>query len=180
MLPPLDRERARRARSRASRASARSASLLLLVAERSGGSPLVAEELLAARRELPTASLTGSLDELVVGRLAVRSLECRRVLRLLAPAGRPLDPDAAAGIAADFEIDDVAAGAALDQRRLAAATASSTPDLTAGLTEAIEHGFLVERDGGVGFRHELIGTAVERGPAARSREPATTPRSPRR
>ena len=71
-----------------------SASLLLLVAERSGGSPLVAEELLAARRELPTASLTGSLDELVMSRLAVRSLECRRVLRLLAPAGRPLDAGA--------------------------------------------------------------------------------------
>ncbi len=43
-----------------------SASLLLLVAERSGGLPLVAEELLAARRELPNASLTGSFDELVV------------------------------------------------------------------------------------------------------------------
>ena len=37
--------------------------------------------------------------------------------------------------------------------------------MTAGLAEAIEHGFLVERDGAVGFRHELIGTAVERGPA---------------
>ena len=35
-----------------------SASLLLLVVERSGGLPLVAEELLAARRELPNASLS--------------------------------------------------------------------------------------------------------------------------
>jgi predicted ATPase len=82
-----------------------SASLLLLVAERSGGSPLVAEELLAARRELPTASLTGSLDELVMSRLVVRSLECRRILRLLAPAGRPLDPEHLAAVAADFEVE---------------------------------------------------------------------------
>ena len=67
-----------------------SASLLLLVAERSGGLPLVAEELLAARRELPSASLTGSFDELVIARLAVRSQECRRVLRLIALARRPL------------------------------------------------------------------------------------------
>ena len=41
------------------------ASVLLLVAERSRGNALVAEELLAARRELAGASLTGSLDELV-------------------------------------------------------------------------------------------------------------------
>ena len=54
-----------------------SASLLLLVVERSGGLPLVAEELLAARRELPSASLSGTLDALVVARLSARSPECR-------------------------------------------------------------------------------------------------------
>ncbi len=138
-----------------------SASLLLLVAERSGGSPLVAEELLAARRELPTASLTGSLDELVMSRLAVRSLECRRILRLLAPAGRPLDPGHLAAVAADFEVetDRPAPRSASVPRR---GHGLLDPDLTAGLTEGIEHGFLVERDGAIGFRHELIGTAVER------------------
>ena len=50
-----------------------SASVLLLVAERSRGNALVAEELLAARRELAGASLTGSLDELVMARLAGRT-----------------------------------------------------------------------------------------------------------
>ncbi len=151
-----------------------SASLLLLVAERSGGSPLVAEELLAARRELPTASLSGSLDELVVGRLGIRSVECRRVLRLLAPAGRMIDPARLARIAADFEIDT----------SQPAPRSTSTPrrgdgildaDMTAGLAEAVEHGFLVERDGAVGFRHELIGTAVERDllPLARTRHHAS-------
>ena len=72
-----------------------SASLLLLVAERSGGLPLVTEELLAARRELPSASLSGSFDELIIARLAIRSRECRRVLRLMSLAERPLTARAA-------------------------------------------------------------------------------------
>ncbi len=136
-----------------------SASLLLLVAERSGGSPLVAEELLAARRELPTASLTGSLDELVMSRLVVRSLECRRILRLLAPAGRPLDPEHLAAVAADFEVEtDRPAPRSVSAQRRGGGLLDA--DLAAGLAEGIEHGFLVEHDGAVGFRHELIGAAV--------------------
>jgi DNA-binding CsgD family transcriptional regulator/tetratricopeptide (TPR) repeat protein len=138
-----------------------SASLLLLVAERSGGSPLVAEELLAARRELPSASLTGSLDELVMSRLTVRSLECRRVLRLLAPAGRPLDAEQLAAVAADFEVetDRPAPRTANVLRR---GNGVLDADLTAGMEEGLQHGFLVQRDGAIGFRHELIGSAVER------------------
>ena len=62
MLPPLDRSELATLIEGIEGERA-SASVLLLVAERSGGSPLVAEELLAARRELPTVSLTGSLDE---------------------------------------------------------------------------------------------------------------------
>ncbi|HVL53233.1 MAG TPA: AAA family ATPase, partial [Vitreimonas sp.] len=58
-----------------------SAGVLVLVAERSGGSPLITEELVAARRELSSASLTGTLEDLVVARLARRTPECRRVLR---------------------------------------------------------------------------------------------------
>ena len=57
-LPPLDRDELA-ALIEGIEGERASASLLLLVAERSGGLPLVAEELLAARRELPTASLTG-------------------------------------------------------------------------------------------------------------------------
>ena len=63
-----------------------SASVLVIVAERSVGRPLLAEELLAARRELPTVSLTSSFEDLVLARVGARSTECRRVLRLLAPA----------------------------------------------------------------------------------------------
>jgi len=138
-----------------------SASLLLLVVERSGGIPLVVEELLAARRELPTASLTDSFDDLVMARMAVRSPECRRVLRLLAPAGRPMTTRQVADVAAAFEIET----------ERSAPRSSSSPrhgdgvldaDLRAGLTEALEHGFVVERDGEIAFRHESIGRAVER------------------
>ena len=81
-LPPLDRDELA-ALIEGIEGERASASLLLLVAERSGGLPLVAEELLAARRELPSASLSGSFDDLVIARLAIRS---RRV-----PAGAAAD-----------------------------------------------------------------------------------------
>jgi DNA-binding CsgD family transcriptional regulator/tetratricopeptide (TPR) repeat protein len=138
-----------------------SASLLLLIVERSGGRPLVAEELLAARRELPNASLTGSLDELVVGRLAGRSVEARRVLRLLAPAGRTLSRSRLATIETEFEsqAERPAPRSATGPRR---GGDDLDADLTAGLAEGLEYGFLVEREGGIGFRHELIAAAVER------------------
>ncbi len=147
-----------------------SASLLLLVAERSGGSPLVAEELLAARRELPTASLTGSLDEIVVGRLSVRSVECRRVLRLIAPAGIGLTRAELAQVAARFEAETSrpAPRSVSGPRR---GSGDLDADLTAGLLEGLEHGFLVERDGLIACRHELIARAIERDllPMARTR-----------
>jgi DNA-binding CsgD family transcriptional regulator/tetratricopeptide (TPR) repeat protein len=138
-----------------------SASLLLLVAERSSGLPLLVEELLAARRELPHGSLTGSFDDLVMARLAARSLECRRVLRMVAVAGRPLTPNQLAASAAAFESETT---------RPAPRTAGSRrrgdgvlgADLTAGREEALEHGFLHERDGVISVRHEAIGAAIER------------------
>ncbi len=137
-----------------------SASALVLVAERSGGSPLVAEELIAARRELSGASLTGTLEDLVSARLSLRSPECRRVLRLLAPAGRPLDHARLADVAAAFEA--LAGGrpprSAGVRRR---GDGVLEPDLLAGLEEGIEHGLLAEDRDRVEFRHELIGRAVE-------------------
>ena len=103
-LPPLDRDELA-ALIEGIEGERASASLLLLVAERSGGLPLFAEELLAARRELPQASLTGSFDDLVMARLAARTLECRRVLRMVAAAGRPLTAVQLAGAAAAFEAE---------------------------------------------------------------------------
>ena len=103
-----------------------SASLLLLVAERSGGSPLVAEELLAARRELPTASLV---------RLARRARRrpARHPLGRVPPrapaarAGRPPDgPGAARPDRGRLRDRHVAAGAAVDHLARAAGTGSST------------------------------------------------------
>ena len=102
VLPPLDRDELA-ALIEGIEEERASASLLLLVAERSGGLPLVTEELLAARRELPSASLSGSFDDLVIARLSIRSRECRRVLRLMSLAERPLTPEQLARVAVAFD-----------------------------------------------------------------------------
>ena len=134
--------------------------MLVVVAERSGGRPLVAEELLAARRELPGVSLTSSFQDLVLARIAARSPEARRALRLLAPAGRPLRRTDLAAIADEFESESTSAPP----------RSSNAPrrgdgvldaDLTHGLDEAIEYGFIREDDDGLALRHELVGHAIE-------------------
>ena len=138
-----------------------SASLLLLVAERSGGLPLVTEELLAARRELPSASLTGSFDDLIIARLAVRSRECRRVLRLMSLAERPLSPEQLAAVASAFDAaSDRAVPRSVTSPRTGAGALDA--DLWAGWEEAVANGFAVEVDGLHAFRHESIGRAVAR------------------
>jgi DNA-binding CsgD family transcriptional regulator/tetratricopeptide (TPR) repeat protein len=102
----------------------------------------------------------GSLQELVTARLTIRSPECRRVLRLLAPAGVPLRLSELAEAATAFE----AGSSRLPPRSTSAprrAGAVLDADLTAGLEEATEHGFLVEARERLEFRHELIAQAVE-------------------
>ena len=135
------------------------ASALVLVADRSRGLPLVAEELLAARRELSDTALTGSFTDIVIARLARNGPECRRVLRLLALAGRPLDRDELAETAAAFELttDRLPPRSSTLPRRGDGALDS---DLAAGLDEAIAAGILVEGDGGIAFRHEHIRRAA--------------------
>jgi DNA-binding CsgD family transcriptional regulator/tetratricopeptide (TPR) repeat protein len=143
-----------------------SASVVVLVAERSGGSPLVVEELIAARRELRHVSITGTLGDLIIARLARRSPECRRVLRLLAPSQRPMDRARLARAAAAFELELAATNA----NGRAAPRSTTLPrrgadgldaDLAAGLAEALEHGFVVqEADERLRIRHELVARAV--------------------
>jgi DNA-binding CsgD family transcriptional regulator/tetratricopeptide (TPR) repeat protein len=150
-----------------------SASVLVVVVERSAGRPLIAEELLSARRELPTVSLTSSFQDLVLARVAVRSPECRRVLRLLAPAGRPLGRDDLVAIGEAFE-----AGATSAPPRSSSGPRRSDgvldADLTAGLDEATEHGFVIDSADGLTLRHELVGHAIEADllPSARVRHHA--------
>jgi DNA-binding CsgD family transcriptional regulator/tetratricopeptide (TPR) repeat protein len=134
-------------------------SALVLVADRSGGLPLVVEELLAARRELSDATLTGSFADIVVSRLARGGPECRRVLRLLALAGRPLDRDELASTAAAFELtaERLPPRSSTLPRR---GDGSLDPDLAAGLEEAMERGILVEDEAGIAFRHELLRRAA--------------------
>jgi DNA-binding CsgD family transcriptional regulator/tetratricopeptide (TPR) repeat protein len=145
-----------------------SSTTLLLVAERSRGNPLVAEELLAARRELSGVSLAGSFDRLVTARSALRSPECRRVLRLLSLAGTPVSAPMLMAMAAEFE-----RRAPARPPRSAGSTRRGDgldSDIVAGTAEAIEHGFLLEEADGrligsgrekrIRFRHELIAEAI--------------------
>ena len=101
-----------------------------------------------------------ALEDLVIARLGLRSPECRRVLRLLAPAARPLTM---------IELADVAAAYERTADHRPPPRSSSAPrrgegpidaDLAAGLDEAVEHGVLTVADDAVDFRHELIGRAV--------------------
>jgi DNA-binding CsgD family transcriptional regulator/tetratricopeptide (TPR) repeat protein len=136
------------------------ASLLLLAAERSAGNPLLAEEVLAARRELSGVSLGSSLDELVAARLALRSPECRRTLRLLALVEEPLRRDDLQRVATAFEVDaDGLPPRSTGRPRRAAAGLDA--DLRAGLDEGLESGFVTEHPGGeVEIRHELVARAI--------------------
>ncbi len=136
------------------------ASVLVLVADQSRGNPLIAEELLAARRELSGASLTASFDDLVIARLALRSPECRRLLRFLAPAGRPLTMAELADVAEAYERT---ADGRLPPRSSTRPRRGDGPidaDLTAGLAEAVEHGIVEIGEEGIDFRHELVARAV--------------------
>ncbi len=145
-----------------------SASIVVLMAERSAGSPLVVEELVAARHELRNTSLTGSLADLVAARLTRRSPECRRVLRLLAPAERPMDRERLARASAVYEellAAENGGRSGMLPPRSATRPRRSSPhldaDLAAGLAEALEHGFITAEDGDrLRIRHELIARAV--------------------
>lgn len=137
-----------------------SGAVLLLVAERSAGNPLVAEQVLLARRELAGVSLGTSIEELVGGRLAIRTPECRRVLRFLAPAAEPLTPAQLAAVAAEFErvVGGLPPRSASGPRR---GTADLDADLRAGLEEAIENRFVVaEPDGGLAIENDLVAAAI--------------------
>jgi DNA-binding CsgD family transcriptional regulator/predicted ATPase len=170
-LPPLDRTELGQL-IEAIEGGRPSSTTLLLVAERSLGNPLVAEELLAARRELSGISLAGPLDRLVTARAALRSPECRRALRLLSLAGGPVTPGLVLATASEFERRAASRPprSAAGQRR----GDSLEADISTGLTEGLDHGFLVEvvdhSDDGteaepdaeprVAFRHELIADAI--------------------
>ncbi len=137
------------------------AALLLLTAERSGRNALLAEEVLATRRELAGVSLGTSLRGLVVARLALRTVECRRVVRLLAPVGEPIARATLQSIAGELERTSGALPLRSSTRPRHGADGLDA-DLRAGVDEAIEYGFVVEQaDGSLEIRHELIARAIE-------------------
>ena len=144
-----------------------SAPLLLLVTERSRGNPLVVEEVLDARRELSGASLTAPLAQLILGRVAHRSADCRGVLRALALAEGPLALDELATVAAAYQ-----KGQGLAPRRapdrVRGGTRMLDGDLAAGLQEALRERFAVSvtrpEDGSAaatyGIRHQQVAAAL--------------------
>ena len=137
------------------------AALLLLATERSGRNPLLVEQVLAARRELAGVSLGSSLRGLVAARLAVRTVECRRVVRLLAPIGQPIATATLQAIAGELErsSDELPGRSSTRPRR---GSGGLDADLRAGVDEAVAYGFVIEHtDGGLEIRHELIGKAIE-------------------
>ena len=138
-----------------------SASIVVLVSERSAGSAVVVEELVAARRELRSASLTGTLSDIVAARLARRSPECRRLLRLLGPAERPVGTAELAIAAAAFEADGNTRLPPRSSTLPRRGTEHLDADLAAGLDEALEHGFVRrEPSARLSIRHELVASAV--------------------
>ncbi len=141
VVPPLERVELAQL-IEAIEGSRPSSTTLLLVSERSRGNPLVAEELLAARREQMGVSLSGSFERLVVARAALRSPECRRVLRLLSLAGTTVTMPTLMTIASEFE----RRAPARPPRSLAGMRHGDglETDIAAGVTEALEHGFLLE------------------------------------
>ena len=145
-----------------------SSTTLLLVAERSGGNPLIAEELLAARRELQDVSLSGSFERLAAARAGLRSPECRRVLRLLSLAGSSVGLATLLAMAEEFEARSPsrpprsASGVRLGD--------GVESDMTAGVAEAIEHGFLIETIGRP--RHSADAVAASGGAGGAGAEPA--------
>ena len=145
-LPPLDRA-ALRTLIASHEGENPSAPTLLLVAERSGGSPLIAEEVLVARRELSGAALSVPLVQMVVARAARRTPECRRVLRILAVADGPLEPARLGAIAAAYDAD-IGRPAPRSSAAPRRGGGGLPGDLAAGVDEAIAHGFVE-----VGLRH---------------------------
>lgn len=138
-----------------------SASIVVLVAERSAGSPLMVEELVAARRELRSATLTGTLTDLLAARLARRSPECRQVLRLIAPAERPMERARLARAAAAFQPDQHSGLPPRPTARPWHGAEVLDATMSAGLAEALEHGFVrADNAGRVRVRHELVARAV--------------------
>ena len=140
-----------------------SAPLLLLVTERSRGNPLIIEEVLDARRELSGASLTAPLAQLILGRLAHRSADCRGVLRALALADGPLALDELAAVATAYQ-----QGQGPAHRRAPGGTRKLDGDLAAGLQEALRERFAVPTTragdgsaaGAFRIRHQLVASAL--------------------
>ncbi len=114
----------------------------------------------------------------MLARIGARSPECRRILRLLAPAGRAMSRAALGATAEAFEAESVS-GPPRSSSAPRRGDGVLDADLTAGLEEGIEYGFIVEGPDGLALRHELVGRAIEADllPTARVRHHAAVARA---
>jgi len=117
-----------------------SGSSLAALSEGSGGNPLLAVQLITARRALAGLRLSDPFDEVLGARLDALSPGALRSVRLLAAARRPLPRATCLGLA-------------LPEGHLSGSA----------VNEAIDSGLLVERAGrtGLGIAHELYAEGIE-------------------
>ena len=113
---------------------------LAALKEGSGGSPLLAEQLIAAQQELEGARLSDPLEQTVDARLSQLDRQQVRVLRALAAARDLVSP----ADLASLRLDD-----------------GHLPRNASALVEA--SGLVRERDGGVEVAHQLLAEAIEEG-----------------
>jgi DNA-binding CsgD family transcriptional regulator/tetratricopeptide (TPR) repeat protein len=111
-----------------------------LIWRRSAGNPLFVEELYSGAGRTDPKGRPGTLDEMLLGRVAALSPAARGVIDALAVAGRPVG-----------------------DRLLAAVVGSSDTAVSSLLKEAIGQGVVAfdAADGVFAFRHELLREAVE-------------------
>ena len=114
------------------------AGLFAAIVERSGGNPLVADQLLAARRLVPGARLSDTFDELIESRLALLGNAAARWVRVLAAVRRPIESLALVGM----RVPD----GTLTER---------------GLAEAVESGLATQDAGRVRIAQERYAETVE-------------------
>ncbi|MFM2106368.1 MAG: hypothetical protein RL338_1400 [Chloroflexota bacterium] len=133
--------------------------LLLLVAERSGGNPLLVEEVLAVRREVSASAVTGSLEALLAARLAVRTPACRRLLHLLARAGAPLDEPSSLALLRTTTAASAPTPIAAARRSRPSVAPAADPATV--LAEALEAGFVTRLPRGrIAIRHATIAAGI--------------------
>jgi DNA-binding CsgD family transcriptional regulator/tetratricopeptide (TPR) repeat protein len=115
-----------------------SAGLVAAIAEGSGGVPLLAGQMLAARRSVPAVRLSDSFEEILQARLSVLSVAAVRAIRVLAAIRRPVD-----------------------RERFLALEVTQGRVSEAGIRDAIDGGFVTDVGGNLAISQGSFAEAVD-------------------